>query len=88
VDFAPPTGGDNAVHKVQELDATAAAVVVRRDLAIGHIEGGKQRAGTMALIIVRLATESTTVRQSGVIEGVLMVLADVDVLEHAQRIVG
>ena len=27
-------------------------------------------------------------RASGVIEGVLMVLADVDVLEHAQRIVG
>ena len=40
VDLFAPSGGDDLVHEIEELDAPAAPVVVGRDLAGGDLEGG------------------------------------------------
>jgi hypothetical protein len=40
VDLFAPSGGDDLVHEIEELDVPAAPVVGGRDLAGGDLEGG------------------------------------------------
>src|ERR1700685_1202597 len=54
--------GDNAVHEVEELDAPPPLLVSRRHLAGGHLEGGEQRRGAVALVIVAMTAQRSAVR--------------------------
>ena len=56
-------GGDDVVHEVEELDAPPALFVCGRHLAGGHFEGGKQRRGAVALVIVAVAGQRSAVRK-------------------------
>ena len=44
--------GDEAVHKVQKFDPPTAPVMAAFDQAGGHVEGGKQGGGAVALVVV------------------------------------
>ena len=57
------SGGDDVVHEVEELDAPSARLVSRRHLAGGHLEGGEQRRGAVALVVVAMAGHRPAVRQ-------------------------
>ena len=48
-------GGDDVVHEVEELDPPPPLLVRGRHLAGRHLEGGKQRRGAVALVIVAMA---------------------------------
>src|SRR5260370_5987630 len=50
MDFALPVSGDDLVHEVEELDATASLVVPSDDFAADKIEGGDERCRAMARI--------------------------------------
>jgi hypothetical protein len=52
VNFPVRMLGDDAVHKVRELDAPAAAVVAGFDQAGGHLERGEQGCGAVALVFM------------------------------------
>ena len=56
-------GGDDIVHEVEEFDAPPALLVRGRDLAGGHLEGGKQGRGAVALVIVAMAGQRPAVRE-------------------------
>ncbi len=56
-------GCDDLVHEVEELAPTASLVVGRLDQAGGHLEGGEQRRGSMALVLVGEAGEALPVGQ-------------------------
>src|SRR5260370_8481431 len=55
--------GDDVVHEVEEFDAAPALLVSRRHLAGGHLEGGKQCRGAIALVIVTMTAQCTAVRE-------------------------
>src|SRR6516225_12269581 len=55
--------GDDVVHEVEELDAPPALLVRGRHLAGGYFEGGEQRRGTVALVIVAMSGQRSTVRK-------------------------
>jgi hypothetical protein len=46
--------GDDIIHEVEELDAPPALLVRGRHLAGGYFEGGEQRRGTVALVIMAM----------------------------------
>src|SRR5258708_15583406 len=54
---------DDVVHEVEEFDAAPALLVSRRHLAGGHLEGGKQCRGAIALVIVTMTAQCTAVRE-------------------------
>ncbi len=54
-------GGDNVVHEVEEFDAPPAFLMSSRYLAGGHFEGGQQRRGAVALIVVAAAGQRPAV---------------------------
>ena len=56
-------GSDDVVHEVEELDAPTALIVRGRHLAGGHLEGGEQRRGAVALVFVAMAGQRPAVRQ-------------------------
>jgi hypothetical protein len=55
VDGGVRVAGDDVVHEVEELDAAATVLVRRGHLAGGHLEGGEQRRGPVALVVVAVA---------------------------------
>jgi len=55
--------GDDIIHEVEELDAPPALLVRGRYLAGGYFEGGEQRRGTVALVIVAMSGQRSTVRE-------------------------
>src|SRR3981189_74607 len=67
-------GGDYVVHEIEEFDAPPAAFMGGGDLAGGHLEGGKQRRGAIALIVVTVTGQSPTVRKLQISLGALQSL--------------
>lgn len=65
VDGGVGMGGDDIIHEVEELDAPPALLVRGRHLAGGYFEGGEQRRGTVALVIVAMSGQRSTVRKLG-----------------------
>src|ERR1043165_1471431 len=63
VDGGVGMGGDDIIHEVEELDAPPALLVRGRHLAGGYFEGGEQRRGTVALVIVAMSDQRSTVRK-------------------------
>src|SRR5512137_2451832 len=63
MDFLVRIGGDDLVHEVKELDATAALVMFADDLATLEIERREKRRRSMPFVIVRLTHQGTSVRQ-------------------------
>ena len=55
--------GNNIVQEIEELDAPPTRLVRGGDLAGGHLEGGKQGGGAVALIIVAMAGQRPAVRE-------------------------
>ncbi len=55
--------GEQLFHEVQEVHAPAALVVAGLDLAGGHVEGGEQRGGAIALVLVGKAGDRAARRQ-------------------------
>src|SRR5215510_7968519 len=50
MDLAAGMSGNQAVHEIQELDATAALIMAGFDQASGNIEGGEQGRGPVTLV--------------------------------------
>ena len=71
MDLAPGMGGHDAVHEVEELDAAATLVMARHNLAIGDVEGGKQRRSAVPRVVVCPAGQGAPVRQLEVALGAL-----------------
>ena len=63
VDGRVGMSGDDVVHEVEELDAPPALLVRGRHLAGGHLEGGEQGRGAVALVVVAVAGQRPAVRQ-------------------------
>src|SRR5436190_19602344 len=55
--------GDDPVHEVEELHPPATLLVSRQDLAIGEVEGGKERGGAVARVVMALTAERPSVGQ-------------------------
>jgi len=55
-------GGGDGVHKIEELDPSAALIMARRHRATGDVEGGKQGRG-MPLVVMRLTADGSSVRR-------------------------
>ena len=55
--------GYDIIHEVEKLDAPPAFLVRGRHLAGGYFEGGEQRRDTVALVIVAMAGQCSTVRK-------------------------
>ncbi len=53
--------GDDIIHEVEEFDAPPTRLVRGGDLAGGHFEGGEQRRGAVALIVVAAAGQRPAV---------------------------
>src|SRR5664279_6321967 len=62
VDGGVGPSGDNVVHEVEELDAPPPLIVSCRHLAGGHLEGGEQRRGAVALVIVAMIAQRSAIR--------------------------
>jgi len=63
--------GNDVVHEVEKIDAPSALLVRGRHLAGGHFEGGKQRRGAVALVIVAMAGQRAPVRELQIALGAL-----------------
>jgi hypothetical protein len=55
--------GDDIIHEVEELNAPPALLVRGRHLASGYFEGGEQRRGAVAFVIVAMSGQRSTVRK-------------------------
>jgi hypothetical protein len=55
--------GDDIIHEVEELDGPPALLVRGRHLASGYFEGGEQRRGAVAFVIVAMSGQRSTVRK-------------------------
>ena len=62
VDFLARIGRDNAVHEVEELDAPPPLLVGGRHFAGGHLEGGEQGDGAVALVLVAVPGQRRRVK--------------------------
>src|ERR1700675_2670468 len=52
----------DVVHEVEELDTAPPLLVSCRHLSGSHLEGGEQRRGTVALVIVAMTAQRSAVR--------------------------
>ena len=75
VDFLARMVGDDAGHEVEEFHAPAPLVVAGRHSAGGHVEGGKQRRGAVALVVVAAAAQRAPVGQLQIALGALQRMA-------------
>src|SRR5262245_37768147 len=57
VEVVAGIGGEDAVHKVEELEAPAALFVRDDDLTSGDLEGGEQGRGAVAFVVVAVAAQ-------------------------------
>src|SRR5262249_7104627 len=55
--------GDDVVHKIEELDAPAAAIMLGSNLAGGDVESSEQRRGAVPLVVMRAAGQRAAVGQ-------------------------
>ena len=62
MDLTVLIGFDDAVHEVEEFDASAAFVLAAGDLAGGDIEGGEPGCRGVPPVVMRLASERPPVR--------------------------
>src|SRR5882757_6245527 len=63
MDLAVPMFGDDPVHEVEELEPAPPFIMPSRDFAARHVEGRKQRGGSVPLILVALARQRTPIGQ-------------------------
>jgi hypothetical protein len=55
VDSRVRLSSNDAVHKVEKFDASSPSFVSGHQLPGGHLEGGKQRRGAIALVVMAMA---------------------------------
>ena len=64
-------GCHDIVHEGQELLSAPALLVLGLDLAGGHLEGGEQGRGAVALVVVAVPGQRASVRQLQIALGAL-----------------
>ena len=64
MDFLVRMSGHDVIHKIQKLPAPAPAIMPRLHLAADHVQGGKERAGAVAGIIMLVTGEGLAAGQS------------------------
>lgn len=63
VKFAIRISADDLVHEIEELAATPASFVHRRDFAGGHFQSGKQRGCAVAFVVVAVTAQGAAIGQ-------------------------